>query len=158
MSAITYRNAYWLSEDLKKQVYRQIIQHAEYSHLSYDQFLDIFTTMKPWTAEEDDPEGEYRRAEERAERKRQRREEVELVITPDEIRQRIEEEKFVIAPEEIVERREPFESKPIEDITPKPYKGTHAKMLPIPILFYALLKLRKKVIKQYIHDKIHPWI
>lgn len=44
-----------------------------------------------------------------------------------------------------------------EPPTPKVvYKGTHARMLPIPILFFALLKLRKKVIKAYIHEKLHP--
>jgi len=41
---------------------------------------------------------------------------------------------------------------------PKPYAGTHAKMLPIPILFYALLNLRKRLIKDYIHEKLHPWL
>lgn len=43
-------------------------------------------------------------------------------------------------------------------IPDKPYNGTHAKMLPIPILFYALLRLRKRVIKEYIHKKLHPLI
>lgn len=47
---------------------------------------------------------------------------------------------------------------PEEPPEKEPYTGTHARMLPIPILFYALLRLRKKVIKDYIHEKLHPWI
>lgn len=41
---------------------------------------------------------------------------------------------------------------------PPAYAGTHAKMLPVPVLFYKLLSLRKKLIKEYIHRKLHPWI
>ncbi len=53
---------------------------------------------------------------------------------------------------------EPPEPSYEEPVIDKPYTGTHARMLPIPILFYALLSLRKKLIKEYIHKKLHPML
>lgn len=39
---------------------------------------------------------------------------------------------------------------------PPAYSGFHFMMLPFPFLFFPLLALRKRLIKAYIHEKLHP--